>query len=428
VAPSIAPALLLALALNSQAPHPLTNGLAQPPPRATLAPSRPAADPPVGEPRLAAAIASGRDYLCRTQNRDGSWGSPRWTGGVDRDPVPGAFLSFGTATTALCLEALLAAADSPAIEHARARGEQFLVENLPKLRRPDPYNLPNIWGHAYGIQVLAELAQREPAGSDRRRRFEQLIGDQIKALEHFETVTGGWFYYASGLQRPEAPSASFVNAAVLIALDRARPLGIRMDERVEARAIRAIADQRNPDSSYLYSFSSPLDQAAAKAPINRPAGSLGRSQACNLALRLWGDRRITDSVLKEWLDRLVNRNGWLDMGRKRPIPHESFAQVAGYFFYFGHYYGALCMGQLPANERSHYQNQLGQILVRLQEDDGSWFDYPLYSYHKAYGTAFALLALECCRAPRAPGIRAERAGAQAIDPRSGSKSDKPVAW
>ncbi len=230
-----------------------------------------------------------------------------------------------------------------------------------------------------------------------RRRFEDAIRAQINALEHFETVNGGWFYYASGLQRPLAPSASFVNAAALVALDRARPLGIAMNDRVLKRAIQATADQRKPDSSYLYSLSSPLDMAQAMAPINRPAGSLGRSQACNLALRLWGDRRINDHVLKEWLDRLITRNGWLDMGRKRPIPHESFAQVAGYFFYFGHYYGALCIGQLPAAERAFYQDRLAQFLIRLQESDGSWFDYPLYSYHKPYGTAFALMSLRCCR-------------------------------
>jgi hypothetical protein len=172
-----------------------------------------------------------------------------------------------------------------------------------------------------------------------------------------------------------------------------------MDDRVLKRAIKATADQRKPDSSYLYSMSSPLEMGSAMVPINRPAGSLGRSQACNLAVRLWGDSRISDTVLKEWLDRLVTRNGWLDMGRKKPIPHESFAQVVGYFFYFGHYYGALCIGQLPESERPRYQDQLARLLVRLQESDGSWFDYPLYSYHKPYGTAFAILSLECCRKP-----------------------------
>jgi hypothetical protein len=149
-------------------------------------------------------------------------------------------------------------------------------------------------------------------------------------------------------------------------------------------------------------MSSPLEMGGAVAPINRPPGSLGRSQACNLALRLWGDARITDGVLTEWLDRLITRNGWLDMGRKKPIPHESFAQVVGYFFYFGHYYGALCIiGQLAVSDRSRYQDQLARLLLRLREGDGSWFDYPLYSYHKPYGTAFALLSLECYRKPAA---------------------------
>jgi hypothetical protein len=194
-----------------------------------------------------------------------------------------------------------------------------------------------------------------------------------------------------------APSASFVNAAVLVALDRAKDLGPGLDKRVLKRAIEVTADQRNPDSSFLYSLSSPLDKGSAMKPINRPAGSLGRSQACNLALRLWGDKRITNQVIKEWLDRLVTRNGWLDMGRKRPIPHESFAQVAGYFFYFGHYYGALCIGQLPEAERPFYQHHLARLLIRLQEDDGWWSDYPLYDYHKAYGTAFAVMSLQGCR-------------------------------
>ena len=86
-------------------------------------------------------------------------------------------------------------------------------------------------------------------------------------------------------------------------------------------------------------------------PINRPGGSLGRSQACNLAMRLWGDKKVTDDDLETWLDRLFARELWLDLGRKRPIPHESWFQVAGYFFYYGHYYAARCIEHLPPAER-----------------------------------------------------------------------------
>jgi hypothetical protein len=131
--------------------------------------------------------------------------------------------------------------------------------------------------------------------------------------------------------------------------------------------------------------------------INRPGGSLGRSQACNLALRLWGDKKVTDDVLKTWLDLLISRNGWLGMGRKRPIPHESHFMVAGYFYYYGHYYAALCIEQLKPEDRPFYQDQLAHILLPLQEKDGSWWDFPLFNYHKQYGTAFAVMTLKRCQ-------------------------------
>lgn len=98
-----------------------------------------------------------------------------------------------------------------------------------------------------------------------------------------------------------------------------------------------------------------------------------------------------------WLNRLFARDGWLDIGRKRPIPLESWFQVAGYFFYFGHYYAALCIEQLKPGERPVFQDHLAVRLLQLQEKDGSWWDYPLYNYHQQYGTAFAVMSLVRCR-------------------------------
>jgi hypothetical protein len=71
--------------------------------------------------------------------------------------------------------------------------------------------------------------------------------------------------------------------------------------------------------------------------------------------------------------------------------------VAGYFYYYGHYYATLCVDQLPASARPFYQDHLARILLGHQEHDGSWWDYPLYNYHQQYGTAFALLSLEHSR-------------------------------
>ena len=67
--------------------------------------------------------------------------------------------------------------------------------------------------------------------------------------------------------------------------------------------------------------------------------------------------------------------------------------MAGYFFYFGHYYAGLCIEQIPEKDRGPFQDQLAHVLLRLQEKDGSWWDFPLFDYHKQYGTAFALMSL-----------------------------------
>ena len=208
-------------------------------------------------------------------------------------------------------------------------------------------------------------------------------------------MDGGWAYYdlRVGAQRPASDSLSFVTATVMVAYHQARLAGIDLPEKLVRAGYKSIERQRKPDNSYFYGE---YLKWMPMLPVNRPGGSLGRSQACNLALRYWGDKTITDEVLVTWLDRLVARNGWLSMGRKRPIPHESWFQVAGYFYYYGHYYAARCMEELSPKTRAPYQDHLAALLLPLQEKDGSWWDYPFYDYHQPYGTAFALMTLQRC--------------------------------
>ena len=97
------------------------------------------------------------------------------------------------------------------------------------------------------------------------------------------------------------------------------------------------------------------------------------------------------------LEKLIDRNEWLSFGRKRPIPHESWFQVAGYFFYYGHYYAALCIEHLGPEKAGRFQPRIAAIITHLQEKDGSWFDFPFYNYHQQYGAAFALMTLAKCR-------------------------------
>jgi hypothetical protein len=345
-----------------------------------------------------AAIERGVSYLVRAQNPNGSWGSARRTKGLDiYAPVPGAHHAFQCAVTSLAVCALIeTAAKNAAALEAVERASTWLIGELPRLRRATPDAIYNIWGHAYGIQALVRLTKRAADDAELVAKLEDRIRGQVALLTRYETVQGGWGYYDFdvGSQKPAGSPTSFTTATVLVALAEARDIGIEVPQGLVKRAVASIRLQEKPDFSYAYGEYLRLQPMR---PINRPGGSLGRTQACTFALRRWGDERITHAVLREWLERLIARNLWLDIGRKRPVPHESWFEVAGYFFYYGHYYASLCLEVLDPPDRESLGDRLAAILVRLQEADGSWWDYPLYDYHQSYGTAFALLTLIRCR-------------------------------
>jgi hypothetical protein len=373
---------------------------AQPPAIAKLGPKpKPVATPDAAE--IERSIGRGIEFLLKRQNKNGSWGSANITRPMDvYAPVPGAHQAFQAAVTALCISALIeTGGNRPEVVQSLDRAEEWLFAKLPHVRRATPDTFYNSWTHAYAIQALVRMLGRRPDDIARRQHIRELIRQQIDMLDRYEVVDGGWAYYDMNArtQRPSGSTMSFVTAAVLVALHEAKLAGEDAPQRLIDRAMASIRRQRKPDFSYLYGE---YLKWWPMMPINRPGGSVGRSQACNLAMRLWGDAETTDEVIETWLDRLFARNLWLDIGRKRPIPHESWFQVAGYFFYFGHYYAGLCIEQIPGKDRGPYQDHLAQVLLPLQEKDGSWWDFPLYDYHQQYGTAFALMSLH--RTQRVP--------------------------
>jgi len=385
------------LALAAAAEEPPAGGAG----RFAAAEAGPKAEPaePVTARELDASIGRGVAFLLGCQRPDGSWGSADNTkGGVDiYAPPPGAHHAFRAAVTALAVSALVESGWSDAdVAAAIDRGRAWLLDHLPDLRRATPDALYNVWGHAYGIESLA-LLHRRAAGDDAvQRRIEECIAGQVELLERYESVDGGWGYYdfRIGSRKPAASPTTFTTATVLLALADARDLGVDVPQKLFDRGLASIHRQTKPDRSSIYGE---YLKYRPEHPVNLPGGSLGRTQACNAALRRLGDPTLTDAAIRAWLERIVARNGWLDLGRKKPIPHESWFSVAGYFFFYGHYYAALCVETLPLADRPVIQDQLARIIMAIQEPNGCWWDYPFYDYHTQYGTAFAVRTLVRCR-------------------------------
>jgi squalene cyclase len=350
---------------------------------------------------LKKSMNRGLEFLFENQNKDGSWSHSGYRGGILLYvPAPTGHQSFKAGCTALCVLALLEVGDfkEKRTVEALARAQTWLERKLPLLRRQKPEpgygrfsSQYNVWGHGYGLQALAALMVYHKDNAGQKEKLLKLMQQQIFFLKRMQFVRGGWSYldFSAITPHPTDDPTPFTTATVLVALKKAREQGAEVPEKMIQRAIRSILKQRNPDSTYKYSYGHRPTSA-----INHLGASLGRSQVCNYALKIWGQEVITEEVLNTWLNNLAEQNGWLDVGRKKTIPHESFLHISGYFYYYGHYYGALCLEEVSKKDREKLKAPLANHILRLQERDGSWWDYPCYGYHQYYGTAMALMTLK----------------------------------
>ncbi len=364
-----------------------------------------AAKPEPGLKEIDTAIRRGVDFLVADQNKNGSWGGPTRTKGLNiYAPAPGAHHAFRAGTTGLALSGLIDVADErPEVKAAIEKSAAWTASELPKLRRADQTAIYNTWGHAYGLRALTRLHRRE-SDPEKQKEWARIAQQQVDLANRYEEANGGWGYLEMAgevrTQKPSGVPTSFTTSTMLLAMHEARAqMGLQLDESIVKRSLASIEKQRTSDYSYTYSFG---HRMRPRVPINRPAGSLARSQACNACLRVFGREDVTDEVLTTWADRFLSREGFLSIGRKRPVPHETHFQISGYFYYYGIYYFTESVALLPRETHAAYARKLAALLIERQEADGSWWDYPLYDYHQPYGTGYSLMALAWCRQALAP--------------------------
>ncbi|KAF0244899.1 MAG: signal peptide-domain containing [Planctomycetota bacterium] len=359
---------------------------------------------PVRTRALDQSVHDGVTFLLKSQERGGYWGTGCRPLGWDiYASAPGSHMAFKVATTALCAMALREVAASgilldPMKSEAVAAGrraEDWLVGPGIKVRRASQDEIYNVWGHMYGLQALA-AAIRDEQDPARLESLKKGALEHLDLLDRYSTTYGGWNYYdfAYLTQHPSLEPTAFGTSAGLIALKEARAVGLPVSEKLVRGAIRLLEKCRTPENTYLYSYDWRYHPMGI---INRPAGSLGRTQAGNDALTEWGSKAVPAADLTAGLERLFKLQLYLECGRKRPIPHEAYYAVAGYFYYFGHYYAARLLPLIPAEDAKIYAKKLSDTIRPHQEEDGSWWDFGMWDFHKPYGTAFALLILKRCR-------------------------------
>ncbi|HWE03969.1 MAG TPA: GDSL-type esterase/lipase family protein [Tepidisphaeraceae bacterium] len=347
---------------------------------------------------IPAAIDRGVKFLEKFQSPDGSWGTGRETRGTEiYSMVPGSLDSFRIGASALCVMALREAGE----KSAHDKGLEFLL-TAPDVKRDDGALLYNTWAYIYVLQAMSE----EILHGDKDPRVLEVAKRNLKEMDEYSTYMGGWAYYDfdAHTQSPSMGPTCFGTAAGLVALFEAKQAGIEIPGKLIKVATRQLEKMRLPTGVFLYGADYLYHPTL---PANRPRGAFGRTQPANYALWLWKSKEVNSQRIKEGLDLFFKEHTFLDMGRKRPWPHESWYQTSGYYYYFDHYYASRLLEALDAGPaKTDDASRIAAHVFPHQEEDGSWWDYAMWDFHKPYGTAFAIMTLLRCE-PRTGDATAE---------------------
>lgn len=372
-----------------------------PAPRSTTAQTQ-AVPPPVApvaaQPQdlvqeLDTAVRTAAEWLVREQNADGSWGSHHSPRPIEvLCNVPGSHEAFRVATSALAVMALSDAPKPiPGRETAIQRGLGFLLEHFD-VKRASGLEHYNVWSFGYALQCFGEQLSanpEDPRASQMRAACQRLVAK----LGTYQTLDGGWGYLSMDAVptfQPSDTSMSFTTATILIGAQRAKKAGVELPKTLVERAVGEIERSKLSDGAFLYGD---YLQYRPRMGINQVKGSACRTPGCQYALELFDHPVGQPALIKGLEDLLIKHAGFQRVAVRRPIPHESWYSVSGYFYLYGHAYAAYVLEGLPAEQQRRFWPALVKAVMYCREPDGSFWDYPLYSYHKPYGTAFALIAL-----------------------------------
>lgn len=352
------------------------------------------------EPDLATRVAEAREaalqWLIANQSEAGTWGSHHSPRPIEvLADIPGSHDAFRVATTGLALAALLESGDErEEVQRSVGRAVEALIQQH-NVKRVDGLEHYNVWSFGYALQGLGELLQRQP-DHPRADAVRKVCERLVEKCGDYQCLDGGWGYLSiMGVPThpPSFTSMSFTTATILVGLARVKAAGIEVPEKLLSRALDSVARCETPRDVFTYG---PLWNRNPASTINLEAGAACRTPACRLALDLNGFEVDRAQYLEDLKTLLVRKARFQVVSLRRPIPHESWYAVSGYFYLYGHAYAARVLDLLDDEARATFAPLLAEAVLLTRKPNGAFWDYPLYSYHDAYGTAYALIALARC--------------------------------
>ena len=368
-------------------------------PNSVVAPSE---KPMISAAEIAQAASDsfekGIGWALANQRANGNWGSLESTRRreIFLDTLA-SHLAFQTATTAIVTWSLIEPARTkPECRAALERGLTELSSRKPP-GRASGKTFYSVWAHNYLIYLSAAV-QADPTLTAFHATWKTIGEEEIKRVRREQGADGGWGYYDfnfTGENPSGHESTSFNTAAMILALRSANAQGAVIPPGTIEDGTRAILRMQLPSGAFAYGTYAELNP---RADYNKISGSSGRLQSCNVALNAVGAGKVTAETLMRGVQHLRDTHQYIEIGRGRVMPHESFYRNSGYYYYFDHYYAACALAAVPPSaERAELVRWLTEVMVHDQNPDGSWFDYPLYGYGKAYATGLGLLTLEILR-------------------------------
>jgi len=239
-----------------------------------------------------------------------------------------------------------------------------------------------MYGHGFAMMFLAS-AYGEEKDAKKRNRLKDILTRGVKYSINAQSSRGGW-YYTSKADGHDQDEGS-VTITQVQALRAARNAGIPVPREVIKKTYEYLKECTSPRGAVYYSWNSKQERSAITA-------------AAVSCLFNAGDYK--DELGKKWLKYCQQTIGTALGGVGGPrLGHDEYT----------HYYFAQCVyilgdsgweklfGPTPEADRltwTKYRNSVGDQLLQMQNQDGSWSAGAGFSVGPVYSTAMYLAILQ----------------------------------